>query len=221
MFPLPGYRWEGAVDTLNAACLCKDYCNYTLCFPQLTPVLSLHVQCRSVPSGRTPTTAVFCCNRSLQHLHSQDNASLRLASRSVYQCITQHVPYISLLLSYTSRAKFTIGYRRRKVCSMSPSIHVRITEGTNAQVLKLAVQLLSQRAQIKELHISASNGEGRIALNTASIPTSLPIKCLASDLKTLVIDDVAIANLVNDLQQLPATVAATGGWQLQSFNLRC
>lgn len=159
----------------------------------------------------------------LRQLSSQDYASLRQVSRTVSKHTTQHVPYISMLLSENSSADQLQQWCQATSNMQHPSsIHVFLAGVISADLFDLAIQQLSQRnCPVTELHISASAGDkDNIAVCTATLQ---PLQHLLPHLHTLVIEGAAIRDLPNairsDLHHLAAEAATAKTWPLQNLTL--
>lgn len=168
-----------------------------------------------------PSLSCYCCIQAvLHHLGRQDYASLRQVSRSTCEDITRHIPhihepYISLLLSQkTSSRQVAQWFQATRCFQHVSSIHVLIEGHVPTELFEQAMELLSERTDVTELHLQAF-----IAFDTtkqqqkACLTTLQPIKHLLPRLKTLALKDITII-MPYTLQQLIAAAPATG-WQLQ------
>lgn len=160
----------------------------------------------------------------LQHLLSEDHASLREVSKAVCQRTTKHVPFITLRLCEDSRPE-----QLQQCCQATQQfrhvtkIHIQVTGRTTEAAFDQAMQrLLKRTVHVSHLHLlactrnSCSNSSGY-----ACVPTLLPVKHIIQHLHTLVLQGIAFEKLAKDLEQLTAAAtAADSSWQLRSLTIR-
>lgn len=97
---------------------------------------------------------------------------------------------------------------------------MHVTGAISAGVFELAMQLLSQRSAVTELHLlDAGTVHTSLDTSRARMVSLQPLQCILCSLQTLVIRGVSVGNLPNDLQCLAATAVRQGGWQLQHLAL--
>lgn len=143
-----------------------------------------------------------------------------LVSRSISKRTTQHLPHLFLRLSdQTTTQQVQQWFQATHQLHYVPTMHMLISSKVTGGVFELAVQLLSQHANIKELHIlSALNkSEASCMPGMDSLPSLQPLHHLLHYLHTLVIDGVTVECMANDLQQLSAASVSKKGWQLQKL----
>lgn len=156
----------------------------------------------------------------LQQLSSQDHASLRLVSKAVSKRTTERLPCVTLQLTYSSSAE----QLQQWVWVTRPfqhvhSIHVHVAGAVSAGLFELAMQLLSQRYHITELHLLARVvSDVDVDRTAAFLPSLQPISALMSHLQTLIIVGIAVRKMADELDQI-AAAAPGGGWPLQSLSL--
>ncbi|WIA40576.1 hypothetical protein OEZ86_013917 [Tetradesmus obliquus] len=122
----------------------------------------------------------------LQHLQGPDFASLRL----INHCISSRAaaaPYITLRLSAsTTREQLRAWARATRRLQHAPSIHIICCGCISPAVFDAALELLSLRGNVRELHLIGSPGSAPAsAPHAASLPTLKPLNRLAPRLKTL------------------------------------
>lgn len=150
----------------------------------------------------------------MHNLGPQDHASLRQVSHSVSNSTNQNIPFISLLLTGSSSEEQLRQWEQAtQQLQHVAGIHVHIAGEVSSQTFDLTMQLLSQRHQIKELHLLPA----RLCGSGGSVPALKAVAQLSSQLHTLVVEGIAVGSLLADLRQL---AAAAGGWKLQMLMLR-
>lgn len=165
---------------------------------------------------------LVCIQVVLQQLSSQDYASLRQASRLLCKHITQHVPYISLMLSGSStRSQLQQWHKATKRLRHVSCLHFYVAGEVPEKVFDAAMLVLSQHRRnsyrVTELHLLAASTINRHIIK-AVIPTVQPLERLLPHLQALVIDGITVESMTSDLEQLAAT-AATSGSPLQRLTL--
>lgn len=141
----------------------------------------------------------------LRVLSPRDHAHLRQVSHATRSLTSTFVPFITLQLSESSS---TDQLQQWNTATMQmqhvPSVYVLIAGAVQSHVFSAAMQLLSQRPAVKELHLLPA----RASRSECHIESLQPVAQLAAQLNTLVIADVTV--VLQDLEQLVAAAPATG-----------
>lgn len=157
----------------------------------------------------------------LKHLTSEDLVSLRQVSRSVCKLTNRLLPYICLRLSEGTRLKHLKQWcRATRQLQGVAIVRMYISGKVDSKVFAKAVEKLSERPCITELHVVAatvsqvSNSSDNntvdvwtVKADKAHIPTLASLKLLFGQLRTLVIQGITVDDLSKDLEKLSRAAA--------------
>lgn len=140
-------------------------------------------------------------------LSSQDHASLRQVSKAVSSNTTYNLPYIVLRLTNSStkeqlRQWFKATSQLQHISGINITVSGRIAD----EVFEEAMQLLSKRTSIINLKMSPlEDDDGKHQLYLATLK---PVAYMIHQLTELSVLDIAVRDVMEDLQYLTATAAA-------------
>lgn len=139
--------------------------------------------------------------------------NLRQVSRGISKVVRQYIPYITLWLHEGADTEWVQQwYEATHQLRTVGSVHINAVGAISPEVFALVMQLLSQRPDVKDLHL--------LGCSSCSTPTLQPLRFVLPQLRSLVTRDISVDDLLQDLEQLAAAAAATSsreGWQLQSL----
>lgn len=161
----------------------------------------------------------------LHHISIADVANLRQVSCKVSMRTTQHMPYIQIRLSRNSTQEYVNAWSQTtKGLQHVQTIHIHMVGRIAPDLFESAMQVLSQRGVVKELHLLGVRSHHRDTLLgesetscTACLPSLVPLCCVLGTLKTLVVKDLMVGHVADDMQKMAQK--ASRDWQLHNLTL--